>query len=175
MHHLRTTDMMKALPDATKAHLEATSEIVGNLAKKVAPEVDTTSSANTFFAKLLEAVSWFYSYLPADVKDNGKASMVHVAPGLKKAFADMEVRMKDNELKLTVTLADLDDFMVYKWLLKDAQRKVLSTWVKGVFARPGAKPAASASAASSSADSSATKAKKSQAAASSASLMAFFD
>ena len=101
--------------------------------------------------------------------------MVHGAPGLKKAFADMEVRMKDTELKLTVTLADLDDFMVYKWLLKDAQRKVLSTWVKGVFARPGAKPAASASAASSSADSSATKAKKSQAAASSASLMAFLD
>jgi len=138
--------MVKALPESTRAHLEATFEIVLNLAKKVAPEIDANGDSGSFFAKVLDAVAFFYAYTPPNKKEDvSKPVVLYGTAGLRRAFNDMEVTMNDDEKKKLVKLTDLDDFMVFKWLLKESERKVLSSWVKGVFAGGAAQAPASVS------------------------------
>lgn len=166
--------MVKALPESTRAQLEATYEILLNLAKKVAPEIDANGASNSFFAKVLDAVAHFYSYTPLIAKDGARPSVLFGAPALRRAFGDMEASMNDTEKKIQVKLTDLDDFMVYKWLLLEGQRKVLSSWVKSVFATGGAAQAPASGRSTSRATAGQDKGSKKASQASSSDLMSFF-
>jgi len=170
---LRSTVMVKALPESIRAHLEATYEILLNLAKKVAPEIDASSGSNSFFAKILDAVAYFYSYTYA-AKDGARPDVLRGSQGLRKAFEQMEATMGDVEKKLQVKLTDLDDFMVFKWLLQEAQRKTLSSWVKDVFSKGGAAQASASGYEKSRATTAPDSRKKKGSASGPADLMGYF-
>ena len=166
--------MVKAIPESTRAHLEATFEIVLNLAKKVAPDIDANGDSNTFFAKVLDAVAFFYSYTPVATKEGTRPAVLYGTAGLKRAFGDMEVIMDDPGRKKQVKLTDIDDFMVFKWLLQESQRKVLSSWVKGAFATQGAAQAPASGFSKSRATAASDKKPKKAQQATAADLMSYF-
>jgi hypothetical protein len=121
---------MKSIPSSMRGDYEAVLEIVLNLAKKVAPDIDS-SGGETFFAKVLDSVSYYFSWIMPK-NSEGIAVVLYGHRAIVKAFEAMTATMA-SEAKSQVRLSQLDDFMVYKWLLTAAQKTLLSSWVTTVF------------------------------------------
>ena len=127
---LRDTAIIKSIPNSMRGDYEAVLEIVLNLAKKVAPDIDS-SGGETFFAKVLNSVSYYFSWVEPK-NSEGIAVVLYGHRAIVKAFEAMTTTMA-SEAKSQVRLSHLDDFMVYKWLLTAAQKTLLSSWVTTVF------------------------------------------
>jgi hypothetical protein len=155
LEELKASTMCRRASRASIGQVEAFLEIVGNMQRGISPDPDNAKESK-FYKQVLCQLAWFCEYTPASTDEAAEAKVLRGPLALQKQYADMVDKMAAGSGSAEVTLGDLEVFQIFKWLLTDAERKQLATWVtnamKNTFKQskpPSAAAAAAASASSS--------------------------